>query len=261
MAGLYLGSSPVSLGGASRLCLGSEQVWPLMPSGPVFDPYTIHAWDPDGGSDGSGVIADAIGSAPLRPINGTAPIANWNGEFASNSVALFVDAPDISVFRGLAQATITFWVCFRAGTASFHGLVAHGDGITTAAAGSFQVYRDGAGQFKMEVKTSYVAADTESFAPGTDQWRMVTLTLGANNWRALFDGLAAEIDISWLGQAMGNVNRGLAFGAYAPVPVTYTGGVNGNNGFRGRYGDIRLHNKVLSPAEIGALFAAGRQTY
>lgn len=260
MAGLYLGSSPVALGGASRLYYGAEQIWPGVPLGPSFDAFTVHAWDPQSGADANGQIADAVGSAILRAVTGATPIANWGGAINDSATALIVDAADIAAFNNLAQVTLTFWMQLDSGSGAYAPVVAQAtDAISTGAEGGFELRRNGSTAMQFRVRSSYTAGVKPTFDPGTG-WRFYAIRLGASQWRAIFEG-GASGDLSWLSQVRPNLGRGLSFANYAPSLVSYLDDADSNVGFRGQFGDIRLHNKTLSTAEITALFEAGRQSY
>lgn len=261
MPGLYMGASAVAPGGAGKLYLGAEQIWPQIPAGPSFDAFTIHAWDPDSGSDASGIIPDAIGSAPMRPVSGATPVSNWNGEITGSYEIPFVDAADIADFRALSQATITFWYLRRANSGNFSGLAAYGDGsISAGSPGTWELRQNGSNTLQMHLRSSFLNSQNGSLTINNDEWIMLAIRLGANSWHTLANGSNSISNLSWSSQAKTNINRGLMFGTYAPSPESYLDGV-GTTGFRGRFGDIRVHNKALSNAEIDAIYAAGRQSY
>lgn len=264
MAGLYLGAAALVVPGLASVRKGAEQLWPAAPGGPVFDDFTIHAWDPDGGANSSGIITDAVGSAPLRAVNDTTPIANWNGEVANDNTVLMADSADLSTFQGLSQATLTFWVLRRAAAGNFAALAAYGDGAVDNSSGSngtWEVRRDGASTIQMRIRNGgNTSAASGSFTLPEDDWAMLAIRLGASQWRTMINGSAALASLSWASQAKTNLSRGLAFGRYAPTPAAHGDGA-GTTQFRGRFGDIRVHNKTLSNAEIDAIYSAGRQSY
>lgn len=240
-----------------------QTVWATKGPASIFPAYTIHAWNPDGGANSSGIITDVVGGCPLRAVDGSTPIADWNGESSSNNVVLFADSSDLATYRELSFASITYWVLFRSGSASFHGMgtISTADIFATPDVGSWELRRNGAGGFEFKVRAGFTGSSTVSFSPGTDTWRMVTILLGSTQWKVFLDKRAASMDVSYLTQVKTNIERGLGFLMYAPTPASYTEGVGGNSGFRGRMSDIRIHNKILSNEEIDALFDAGRQTY
>lgn len=264
MPGVYLGGTPVSFPGASRLMLGSAQVWPVEPAGPEFDAFTIQAWDPAGGSDASGLISNAIGSAPMYARRGASALASWNGVHTDYQQVVLDEADAASILTGAAR-TISFWV-YRSSTS----------GNYTAIANYAQAYPDSGGSpggwtfFYGEANTLFNSVRNEfGFGAGdsdntftANTWHFITLTLGANQWRFYLNGSLIG-DYTWSAAANADQDRVLKFGNSEPGAYdayTDTFPTSGSI-FAGGFGDIRVHNKILNSTEISALYAAGRLSY
>lgn len=235
--------------------------------GPTFDPAVIHAWDPDGGANASGQIADAVGAATLWAIQTPAsptPISNWNGEVL-NQQALTTDASQITDFRNAPFATLSFWV-LRRSTADAYPTIAgwiDANPFSGGTAGGFLCTREGpTHDLAINVRgtsANYNAKSGED-GMGNDTWTFVTMVLGANQWFVYRNGVP-EVDMDWNSQAKSTtMNTRLAFGG-GYTGVNYNDAFSMTNDFNGRFGDIRVWNKALTPAEITALYAAGRQSF
>lgn len=270
MAGLYLGAAAVDLGGAARLMLGAEQIWPGVPSGPSFDAFTLHAWNPDGGGNASGIIPDAIGSRPLWIVNpGTGVIASWDGAMTGHRL-LILDGVDVMATVGaLSAATFTFWRYRNSGSVGFTPILGYGDGWAGGggSTGSFQLFAgDPSGQFFIMDWNGFAIEGESETGNVAGVWEFYAVTLGEDGWKTYCNGVET-ID---LGAAAPNLNadRILTFGprhiAFDYTQNDHTDALAGPSfldPWAGRYGDIRLHNKALSGAEVAALYAAGRQSY
>ena len=248
---------------------------------PTFDSWTINAWDPDAGSNSSGIIPDAVGTAPLYAVVGTALKNNWDGEIDQADITTLVAQPaDIAGFINDPTCTITFWVRYSGQTNNFAGLISHAPFNTessSAPVGSWWMKREGGSAFSFLHRASGFqgGATSTSSAPAANTWAMYTVRLGANQWLATLNNEHANAAyLAWSGAAKGALDQVLKF-AGPPLGANandisdgvgsaensnaLTGGVD--TGFRGRFGDIRIHDKILSDAEINALHTAGRQSY
>ena len=251
------------------------------PSGGVsFDPWTIHAWDANEGSTPSGIIADAIGTVPLYAAVGTALKNNWDGEIDDADITTLVALPaDISDFINDPTCTITFWARYNSNSQNFAGLLSHAPFATdssSAPVGSWYIKREGSSALGFYHRASggfQGASVSASPAPANDTWAMYTVRLGANQWLATLNNDHANAAyLAWSDAPKGALDQVLKFGGYplsANVNEISDGVGSSENsntltasgGFRGRFGDIRVHNKILSDAEVNALYAAGRQSY
>ena len=274
MAGLYLGAAAVDLGGAARLMLGAEQIWPGAPSGPSFDAFTLHAWNPDAGANASGIIPDAIGSRPLWIVNpGSGVIANWDGAITARQVLVLDGSDAQAAIGGSSARSISFWRRRNTGSTAFTPVLAYGDnwpGSGGTSQGSFQLSGEDTAGYHLFVDSGagYGVEDdvTTGYQPA-DTWEFLTVVMGASGWR-IYSG-ATEIISLAVTFTPPNVNRILTFGprhiAFDNTQDDRTDDITLSplilDPWAGRYGDIRLHNKALSGAEIAALYAAGRQSY
>ncbi len=244
--------------------------------GVTFDAWTIHAWDADAGSNASGFVPDSVGSAPLYAAVGTTLKNSWDGEIdTTDNVALVALPADISGFINDPSCTITFWAIQRSSSADFAGLISHaGIDLNDASApiGSWALNESGSVAFEYSVRVSGFRASgySSASAPASDVWSMYTVRLGANAWKATLNNVhSSAVDISWNSSVKGALDNVLKFGGYGILANEISDGVgssaNNNStsgdGFRGRFGDIRIHNKILSDAEIDTLYTAGRQSY
>ena len=237
-------------------------------AGGAFDPWTIHAWNPDAGSNSSGIVPDAIGTAPLYAAVGTAIKPDWNGEVTSADPVTLVALPaDIPNFINDQTSTITFWMLHRSGSAGYNNIISHAPydpGNSLAPVGTWKMNREGPSAFTMHHRATggfNGNSTTGAATPADDTWAMYTLRLGANEWRAtLNNSHFNNAFLAWSDAVKGNTNHVLKFGGnmLGYFADEISDNVGNNAGFRGRFGDIRVHNKILSDSEVEILYAAGR---
>ena len=230
------------------------------PSGPAFEPGVIHAWNPDGGADASGMIADVVGAAPMWIMNSGAPVVNWTGEMVGG--ALVVEPPGLADFKALTGATLTFWALMRSTSHTYAAYAGMGDAqpVTGGTQGSWLLRREGSTLMQYSVRTSSGgAASANGSAPVNDEWYHFSLRFGASQWRSIANNYAASVGLTWVSTPKQTTNDWpLILGAY---PLAVPKESVGDGSYNGRFGDVRLWDHVLDNAEVAALYAAGRQTY
>lgn len=233
--------------------------------GPSFPSYTIHAWDPDAGSNSSGYVPDAVGSAPLYAANGTSSVANWDGEIDAGDPVTLVALPgDLSTFRGDSSCTITAWIMFRSGSGTYSGLISNATAqpVSGGAQSGWFIRREDGSGYQWSVRfEGYGGTANVSGVPSADTWVMLTLRLGSSQWRAFRNDRAASADLSWSGTAKADITNVLKFGGYPVDAEILADNVGDSGDLRARFGDIRVHDKILSDSEIDDLYTAGRQSY
>ena len=186
---IYKGSSSGLLLPSRDLILGTDGLRPNTLSegdhtvdpggGPSFEAGVIHAWNPDAGSDASGIITDAVGSANMWARSLTDPIANWDGAMGGASyAALAVDHADITDFK-TNTSTLTFWLYEDGGSPTYHPLV-HMSNTASLSTGDWRMGRNGAS----DDQQNYVYGGYEAGGTGanprqcpTGQWNLWTITL------------------------------------------------------------------------------------
>ena len=237
-------------------------------SGPTFESGVIHAWDPVGGADGSGIIADAVGGAPMYVRSGLSAVADWNGTLTGgagiNEVLCVDNDADTADFFAEATPTITFWLYEEATSGTYAGIAGvstngYLPGGGTKETGDFTVGRSNTYDCQVYVWGGY-AAGGRGLNPRENpagQWNLWTLRLGAGKWAVLGNDAVTLLSISW---------QSAVFDSSAAISIGATGGYADHTTYMGsaiigQYGDVRLWDKSLSDAEIIALHTAGRQTY
>ncbi len=237
-------------------------------SGPTFESGVIHAWDPVGGADGSGIIADAVGGAPMYVRSGLSAVADWNGTLTGgagiNEVLCVDNDADTADFFAEATPTITFWLYEEATSGTYAGIAGvstngYLPGGGTKETGDFTVGRSNTYDCQVYVWGGY-AAGGRGLNPRENpagQWNLWTLRLGAGKWAVLGNDAVTLRSISW---------QSAVFDSSAAISIGATGGYADHTAYMGsaiigQYGDVRLWDKSLSDAEIIALHTAGRQTY
>lgn len=241
------------------------------PSGPGFDAFTLHAWDPDAGGNATGYVPDAVGARPLWIVDPTTGvIASWNGAMSGHRL-LILDGTDAQATVGAFDSvTFTFWRYRNAGTPSFTPILGYGDGWTGdgASAGTFQLFGgDPSGHFFIKDVGGFAIEGEEETGNVAEAWEFYAVTTGTDGWKLFINGsetISLPGDTSNL-----NVDRILTFGprhiAFDNTQSDHTDPIPNAPMFldpwSGRFGDIRLHNKALSAGEVAALYAAGRQSY
>lgn len=251
-------NAPATGTGVAGTVVGEEA------GGPAFDAFTIHAWDPDAGSNASGIVPDAIGSRSLHVRRGASAVANWDGQCDDHQL-LILDAADAAACVAQSARSLTFWMRRDATAEDYTEICNYALDYPGGAGpqGQWTLSYGTGGFIQHTIRTGFdfgAGGNIDTFTD--DTWVMWTLTFGANQWRAYLN-TTQFVDNTFDNLAPADITAVLRFGGGEPGPQddhTDTFPTD-TNLFVGRYGDIRVHNKILSPAEISALVAAGRQSY
>lgn len=266
MAGFNIGLDPVRFAGASRVMLGDAQLWPPVeePSGPTFDDFTIHAWDPASGSNGSGIIPNAVGSQPMYARRGDSALTSWDGVHTDYQHLLLDQADAAAVLTG-ANRTLTFWVRREAGSGNYLGIANYAQAYPDSGglAGGWTLFYGEGGYTVHSMRNEFSFGNSGNITALTNStWHMLTVTLGAGQWRAYFNGTAFS-DGTWSAATNADQSTVLKFGPSEPgITDSYTETLpTSGPTWVGGFADIRVHNKILNSTEINALYAAGRLSY
>lgn len=243
------------------------------PSGPSFDSFTFAAWDAASGGNASGNVPNAVSAVPLWVVDQNTTLTNWDGIFNDRELLIIDGSDAMANITSRSSVSVSFWYnWYTAGSNPSNGspIIGHGNGWPGSggvANGSFHFGSNYDGSIFMFVHDGYAAS---AFSSGSvlsrNTWHFITLTAGTGGWRVYVDGVIA-IDMSWLTVRLPSINRVWAFGAYwiliENTQTSHTSGFSNHYDYywAGVMGDIRMHNKTLSAAEVAALYAAGRQSY
>lgn len=271
---LAKGSGLIRPAGVGEVWLGAARVWPPEgggsppppppPPGPTFDAFTIHAWDPASGSDASGIIGDAVASVPMYARRGASALASWDGVHTDYQHVMLDEADAQAILTGAAR-TITFWIRRNASSGNYQFLADYAqdrpdDG---GVEGGWTLYYAEASAVFHSARNEFGFGSGSNTATFTsDTWHFVALTLGPSQWRFYLNASLIG-DYTWSAAANGDQNRVLKFGPSGPGAYdAYTDTLpTSGSAFAGGFGDIRVHNKILSGTEISALNTAGRLSY
>lgn len=266
-AGTVVNPGPAGITGDAVITLGDFGVagaGTVSGVGPAFETGVLHAWDPDAGSDGSGIITDAVGSASMYVRNGASAEASWTGAFTGNQ-ALCVDNGDASDFFGISTPTLTFWLNEDASSPSYGTLggmcaVGYLPGGGASNGDVWLARSGGSSDAQLAVQMGYAGrATSPDRTQLTGVWNLWTIRLGPSQWSLLKNGAISSASLTFSSQTFaGNANP-LILGN--STGITDHTGTFGTGGLIGRIGDVRMWDHTLTDTELNDLYTAGRKSY